>query len=118
MIPHRNLDEGEAHVASDFNARRIALHNLTFPKEEGIVPIFSGDEYVTFAKAPCAWSVYKAQILEFYFLFMRSRSIAPVAFFIEGVGSVEISRDLVRSCLEDSITREFLDSEVLRWGSA
>ena len=104
MIPYDNLDKRN-------EARAIAVHNLTFPKETATVPFFSNDGYAAFAKAPCAWSVYKAQILEFYFYHMRSRSLLPVRFFIEGVGSVELSRDLVRSLLEDCITREFLDTD-------
>jgi len=114
MIPHRNLDEGNTYVASDFNARKTALHNLTFPKETETVPFFAENWIVSFAKAPCAWSVYKAQMLEFYFYLMRSREIGPVRFYIPEVGSVEISRDLVRSCLEDCITREFLDSTIFK----
>lgn len=105
MIPFDNLDKRN-------EARAAAIHLLTFPKESEIVPFFRENGLATFGKAPCAWSVYKAQMLEFYFHLMKSRTIAPVRFFVEGTGACEISRDLVRSLLEDCIMREFLDPTI------
>lgn len=104
MIAFDNLDKRN-------KARAIVIHNLTFPKETETVPFFAEDWIVSFAKAPCAWSVYKAQMLEFYFYLMRSREVAPVRFYIAEVGSIELCRGLVRSLLEDCITREFLDMD-------
>lgn len=105
MIPFENLDKRD-------EARAAMICLLTFPKKSEIVPFFTENGLATFAKAPCAWSVYKAQMLEFYFHLMKSRSVAPVRFFIEGIGTCEVSRDLVRSLLEDCIMREFLDPAI------
>lgn len=105
------MTDDNGSISPKIVTRMTAIANLTFPKNAGIVPIFRNDGVATFAKAPCAWSVYKAQMLEFYYYFMRSRKIGPVRFFMEEVGSVDLPRDLVRSLLEDCIAREFLDTD-------
>ena len=96
----------------DMEMRHEALKRILYPRELGVCPITDmKGSAIEFVDMPESWSVYKAQVLETYFLLQNSSKIAeiPVTYEHEGVRfSVPLDRAHVLNQLADTIRRQFV----------
>ena len=106
--PHKTI-----FTLGEVDMRHEALKRILYPRELSVCPVASPEGTIlNFIEAPESWAVYKAQILETYFLLQICTKISaiPVTYEHEGTTySILLERSHVVNQLADAIRREFIE---------